>query len=308
MTYIEILYDLIKRLYPEFIKVTGMVLIKDDDGFNRIKMNVKTNLCYSIGFRHHQFHPLVEDPERIWQIKCTNLAGKKIQPASDKDWLPILPRYSPKIDTSNINSIQDLIKISDNSFNKASNYINSVRTNKITKANNIKPKEINYGYILRVNSVEKRYSILIESDLLKFIRSAIYNKPLKMDRQIFDPLYRLNYNFIKLYLSSCGNLKVIDIYPDWSNYYKTLSSVVNKIIVEVLHIMRRRYSTPMEDALIENKDIISKIATGFAKHIQSEEGKINPYNDEVADAIKDFIVDVHNTQIYVKTILALSKV
>lgn len=65
LTYAEVIYDLITRLYPSFAEQAGIGLTDSRLTFK----NLPRTRSYTFGFRHHNFHPIVSDPERIWLVQ-----------------------------------------------------------------------------------------------------------------------------------------------------------------------------------------------------------------------------------------------
>ncbi len=73
-TYAQIFFE-VASLYPQFVASSGMQLIAD-----KSTNDIKTRLtfpgldksrCYTVGFRSHDFHPMMSDPARMWQIQYT---------------------------------------------------------------------------------------------------------------------------------------------------------------------------------------------------------------------------------------------
>ena len=69
MTYAEVFYDLALRRYPEFVAQTGMAIARTGKSTRLTFTKLDPSFSYTVGFRHHNFHPVVEDPERMWSIQ-----------------------------------------------------------------------------------------------------------------------------------------------------------------------------------------------------------------------------------------------
>ena len=77
MTYAEVFYDLAVRRYPEFVTQTGMGITRTGKSTRLTFTKLDPSFSYTVGFRHHNFHPVVEDPERMWSIQSLpNLAQR----------------------------------------------------------------------------------------------------------------------------------------------------------------------------------------------------------------------------------------
>ena len=77
MTYAEVFYDLAMRRYPEFVTQTGMGITRTGKSTRLTFTKLDPSFSYTVGFRHHNFHPVVEDPERMWSIQSLpNLAQR----------------------------------------------------------------------------------------------------------------------------------------------------------------------------------------------------------------------------------------
>ena len=83
--------------YPEFISRVGLKLVDDHQGQGRFLYcaDLDRTKCYTVGFRHHDFHPMRWDPMRMWQIQYTIIAGKtpamQIVYSNDGGGLPGIP-------------------------------------------------------------------------------------------------------------------------------------------------------------------------------------------------------------------------
>jgi hypothetical protein len=69
-TYASVLHDLLTRKYPAFCERVGLAL----RGGRLVAPGLPPTHSHTIGFRHHDFHPLRADPERVWAIASADLA------------------------------------------------------------------------------------------------------------------------------------------------------------------------------------------------------------------------------------------
>ena len=76
-TYAEVLFELLAK-NPSFLAATGLRLrhglLRVDD----VRLDFQTlerGRCYTIGFRHPNFHPMVADLPGVWKIESVDLAS-----------------------------------------------------------------------------------------------------------------------------------------------------------------------------------------------------------------------------------------
>ena len=76
-TYAEILHEVLGR-HEAFVRETKMALKRDHlcEGDVRLDFEeLDPAACYTVGFRHENFHPLTSDPPAVWNVQTTRLAG-----------------------------------------------------------------------------------------------------------------------------------------------------------------------------------------------------------------------------------------
>ena len=76
-TYAEVLFELLAKS-PTFLASTGLrlrrgLLCVDDVGLDF--QTLDRGRCYTIGFRHPNFHPMAADPPGVWNIQSVDLAS-----------------------------------------------------------------------------------------------------------------------------------------------------------------------------------------------------------------------------------------
>jgi hypothetical protein len=180
LTYAAIFYDITQRLYPDFGAQTGMSLETRADGTTRLNFtNLDHSRCYTIGFRHHNFHPMKSDPERMWQIQSTDLSGTipQVVFSGNGHGLPVIPDQYVYAD--NFLGKPLTLEILRNNGSTAISQAATYAAQFVAAAHPQLPAELNYGYILRARAsargVTKEHSnILIDTPLLKRIRKIIY--------------------------------------------------------------------------------------------------------------------------------------
>ena len=89
-TYAEVLSELLAKS-PTFLAATGLRLRHGLLCVDDVHLDFQTlerGRCYTIGFRHPNFHPMVADPPGVWNIQSVDLASGVASGAG----LPGIPR------------------------------------------------------------------------------------------------------------------------------------------------------------------------------------------------------------------------
>ena len=245
LTYAEILMDLITRLYPEFITVTGMSLIKNAEKTILAFTNLNTKYCYTIGFRHHNFHPIKFDLEKIWQIQHTDVSGPLpviCEFTTINVGLPIIPIQMP-IDLV-LPTMKKLQLLVESSFVNATTSI--VRDKVVT---------FKYGYILKSKNINETgiYSnILIESSLLSIIKRILYSPIARNAKENITHLNKLDYMLMRSFLSIKYKNKAIALLPEYKFKFDAYEVFINSIVEKILTKKINNLSNEKLDIFIYN--------------------------------------------------------
>ncbi|NBP78783.1 MAG: hypothetical protein EBU62_14995 [Proteobacteria bacterium] len=71
LTFAEVFLDIVTRMYPDFVAATGARL-RITGGVAGLEFDrLDPSHSFVIGFRHHDFHPLRADAERMWLIQAS---------------------------------------------------------------------------------------------------------------------------------------------------------------------------------------------------------------------------------------------
>ena len=76
-TYAEVLFELLAKTRT-FLEVAGRKLRRGLLRVDDVRLEFQTlerGRCYTIGFRHPNFHPMVADPPGVWNIQSVDLAS-----------------------------------------------------------------------------------------------------------------------------------------------------------------------------------------------------------------------------------------
>lgn len=271
LTYAEIIYDLLERLYPEVIKKLGISLLNSDsihfDNLNR-------SYSYTIGFRHHNFHPLLKDPETIWNIQHVALRS-----------------------THSTGRASLEVKYDDG--------ICGIKNQEIIDNDTFKPihltntEDLHYGYILRTKNPYKYPSILFDSPLLKKIKKNIYNYPSNTIRQYITHENRYDYVVIKNYFNKFERNDMLQLYPQFLERYNLYTKCINETIQCMISMLKNKISN--ENKPINVHPAINILAMSLIKHIAKFEA-MDPHNENTESVLKDYIMNIEYSVLFLHTI------
>ena len=338
MTYAEIFYDLVDRLYPEFKAHTGMEIL-----YISLNGEVKTILtfsnldptkCYSLGFRHHNFHPLKIDPEKIWQVQYSDLSTKNevVRVYSGGFFPPeILPvqkvwEYSK---FTNIDAHTDEPKIVSYSMIEKkgeSSFINAcIECGKYIEKSNLFSDEDNeapstyipqYGFILRsldISQTGALSNIIIEYPLFINNKKLIYEQ-FNRDKLI-NETNRMKHNAMRAFLNDGrGDIftsykkKFIALYPEWSPKFYVFEQFISQLTIQIrlniIYQQKKEYAAAPIEVLTMgdlkiNREKFERIAIDFANMIK-QNFKINKYTNihNLEKIIRDYIQNYQYASIY----------
>ncbi len=278
LTYAEIIYDLFKRLYPDSIEQCGIELI-DNTTLNFNKLN--KNKSYTIGFRHHNFHPLLKDPECMWNIQNVNTSnGKK----EFNDGIPGI--LNQKIITA-INSLDQL------KYNTKTSILDASR---------IENPVFNYGYILRSKdiSVTKECSnILISSPLLLKIKKNIYDYPVNSLKQYITHLNRFEYIALKNFFNKSEKNDMIQLYPQLVEKFNIYNKCINETILCTMTLLKNKQMGLTEP--LNFQTCIITLAYSLLKHISKFEA-LDPFNKDTELVLKDYYSNIEYCILFINCI------
>jgi hypothetical protein len=317
LTYAEVFHDLVNRLYPDFKTLTGMDIIyinyKDEVKTYLTFTDLDTKYCYSFGFRHHNFHPLKIDKEKIWQIQYVDLSAPNPQIIYGGKFPPhILPEhekynysyFGKDIITKSIIEIKCMA-----SFTNACILINSNFLEKsiipdnnemsLDMANNL---HFQYGFILRSKdrSQTENYSdIIIKSILLKIVESLLYKY--HTDYKLYVNHHnRMEYIAMRAFLKTgkddiltSHRQQFIALFPEWSKKFFMFETLMTSIIDGI----KLKYCIKHEKN--EKNENMDKLVTNLYKIIRRNYTNITKDYDNI---IRNYIINPEYTLIYLHLI------
>lgn len=267
--YAEILFDMLDK------EKLGVKIVRDylEEGDCRLSFSkLDKNYSYTIGFRSHNFQPLLLDPERLWDIHQCDLSTCTI--VSDKG---ITGCVEPTIDPPN--RVQDL---------QTSGFLDKA------------PNEIMYGYTLRSTDVKETgvYSnVLIDTDLLRFIRRIMYGQP-SLKKKL-NCKNRFMHQAIRALLDHTISDTFLRLYPQCEELNKELNKLIQSVQERVISISRTDALHPFADKTPDDGSKIDIVARAIYGKIKTNVPRFNAHNREANVIVKSYLLVPDHAIIYV---------
>jgi hypothetical protein len=281
-TYMEAINEL-AAAYPDFS------LEKLDHGY-----------CYTIGFRHHDFQPLLMDPQRLWFIQACNTAAMNVTTvrANISDLIShpsqiasIVKNSSPVLTITTMVNIglpvqTPMAFAAELAADAVVNNLimkNATSIEEFTKRGDVKPSP-HYGFVLRPKSGAIVGDILLESALLQMIKKTLYNFPKKrFDSETqLNFINRMEYAKLRAYLSVRTKYQFLTLYPQFE--------VFNKVASIIVAIARKTHV-----ACGPADRVAEIIAKRFSDHMDKQ---INVTGPDGIGMAMDFIVSLKYLEMY----------
>lgn len=269
------------------------------------------NKSYTIGFRHNDFHPLINDPAKMWLIQTCDLSllnGDKPELCIDVSasiGLPLQTQATlPSLTGQKL--MRWIQNKNESSLNK---YLASARDN--NRAN----LDIHYGYVLRSNTLadglRANSNIILESELLKQVRFHMYNLPKRRQETVsITADNRLEYTVLRAFLSCNTKYVFLNLFPQFSEHYHKYDSLFSKLANRIIAALRNRN---VRDTVFNSvrgprtKDTmalrIDRLASALVSHIEKA-GRINVLDPQGPGIILDFIMDKKYLDLYYACLFA----
>ncbi|SIP85882.1 Hypothetical protein PACV_167 [Pacmanvirus A23] len=269
-TYMDTLLE-VTKLYPDF-------------SFDKLSKETS----YTIGFRHNNFHPLLTDTAKMWLIQSCNLKSMTVE-TNTNIGIPLQTTATlPKLEKKSL--LKWMLTRNENSLTR---YINSVRDGS-------KTPEIHYGYVLRNTSFGANSNIILESELLKQIRSHMYNLP-KIGRTevVVSAEGRMEYAVLRAYLS-LQKYVFLNLFPQFSDNYRKYDALFNKLSNRVVAALRNRNTREIVFNSLKHSSSdrnLDKVAVTIIRDIE-DCGRINVMDSQGPGIVLDFITNKNYLDLY----------
>lgn len=283
--------------------------------------NLDIEKSYTVGFRHPNFHPLLNDSSRMWAIQSTSVKdGAVVVDCSSNfglpDQLPVNEILSNLTGAEKLQTMLSINKSALNNYLSTSKKENNQNKNlksllNFTEKSTYQEPLIHYGFIVkRLNNTEQPTCIILESHLLRKIRQLFYNIPKKYNngsKMEINHTNRMKYCALRSFLDVSSKKLFISLFPQFGKEYILFTNTVNYIIDGIIKhykgLERKLYRFSSSLKVNNNIDILSLT---FIGHIDNHE-KLNSSSKYMQSIIHDYVVDPSYTDLYFCTLFSSEK-
>jgi hypothetical protein len=326
-TYSEIVHELLSK-HPKFVKETGMALVRDHLCENDVRLTFKkldNKRCYTIGFRHPNFHPMKGDPPAVWNIQSTDLVSGKPEYLAGLPHVPRQALYSREdiirlatsggrkgvgVDGTGL-QLADLAHISRTALDDAKAFMAGKAPTVPPLPDTLKEKGIhvckfNYGFILRARDPAKTAmypDILCESPLLRRVRYLIYRRPSRQVQEELNEGSRLEYSAIKAFLTPKDRDEFLALFPSFKPRFVQYQEFVDNVIHLIISMQRHNAMTsPGQGKDVQPRTSTKTIAKALLKHITTHGGDFIPFHKDAHSIVRDYVVRPEYAVLYLRAI------
>lgn len=233
--------------------------------------NLNTKHCYTVGFRHHEMHPLVADPQRAWIIQAVDLAAFNDGATN----------YAADTACTGLTG-QRVVPIPTGA--KLSNWLVRHGQGSLGAYLRGRPNPpIYYGAILRGNPGYP--DILLESDLMSTIRNLMYNFPKECGANVV-PETRASYMVLRALLK--GSPHFLSLFPQFRKQYKKYEESLDDLADRVLKVMTTGEVGPNQ---------LDQYANSVAVQL-SQVALVNPNNGHAKSIVVDYLTTAGDSDRY----------
>lgn len=305
---------------PE-IKSTPRWCLGSANGFevNNLKMNQETYMdallrvsgiklanldktkCYSIGFRSHDFHPLLDDPERAWMIQVVDLAfinQAKLAEGKAESKSALWSDMEDPVDVITLSGkctdtgldFQTPVKIDANTIaaNTRSALERFLASSVAAARDSTTAPQICYGYIIRCrfDKYGPAANVMVESTLLSRIRRSMYNTrdipPTVLPKDI------RKYIVLKAFLSF-EPYHFTSIYPQYTADFTNYKLMFDAVCSVIYDRLRNRANTVVPSAPFP-ESVIMQLVDEFNVDVRNQLPSVLPFDPSCKDLIRAIIV------------------
>lgn len=300
--YAEIFYRVAEQ-YPDFISQVKMTIIggKGEPGPFLHCDNLDRTKCYSVGFRHHNFHPMTWDPMRMWQIQYTTIGDDVLTTYNDDEGgLPGIP-WQSTVSPSTLTEDGQPIPLTLERLRELC--LPAIRDAKrlAAEATAVAAQKPNYGFILRSKDptiTGEHSDFLVESPLLRKIRRILYQRPSRAIRNDLNHEVRLEYNIIRTFLTAVEREDCVALFPGWKAKFNAYEEFVSNVVHNIIHMHRQ---AAMGSASREPvpKSPTTVVAKALLAHITRYES-LGAFHRDTESIIRDYVTNPEYALLYLR--------
>jgi hypothetical protein len=312
-TYAEIIYELLSE-HADFVEASGLRLVRNFLCDNDVRLDFQgldPSMCYTIGFRHPDFHPLagsVVDPPGVWNIQGADLATGRPLYGADNPGLPHVP-HQLTYDRESLAgllrgepTVERMARHGEGALGEAIAAISAGRPMPLAAACEKaaaldgRPKHItplNYGFILRARDPAQCQcpDVLVQTDLLAQVRRLVYQMPSKSAREDLTSLTRMEFAAMRAYLSDRDRELFLQLFPVFAPHFKEYGALVEKVVDMIIMLGRQTSMAPMTrpaDQTVPSTKIAT-LARAMLAFINSS-GGVNVFNKDAPNIVRDYVM------------------
>ena len=195
--------------------------------------------CYTLGFRHHNFHPMAADPPWVWNIQSVDLASEDATVAG----LPGIPRQAAYnredlvrlVGSQDVRRrvirVEDLELISRRALDDAKAAIAGKPVPQLSVSREwVFNTSFNYGFILHSRRPEVYPDVFYASPLLHRVRQLIYSR--RPPQQVQSARYQ--YNSLRAFLNP-SDRSDFELFPEFAPCFAMYERFVNNVVDLVIN-------------------------------------------------------------------------
>ena len=236
-TYAVVLSELMAKSQT-FFAATGLSLRRGLYCVDDVRLDFQTldrGRCYTIGYRHPNFHPMAADPLGVWNIQSVDLESGVGTAAG----LPGIPRQaaynredlvrlvgSQKVRRRGIR-VEDLELISRRAFGDAKAAIAGKPVPRLLASREgVFKTSFNYGFILRSRKPEVCSDVLYASPLLHRVGQLIYSR--RSPQQVQSAWYQCN--SLSAFICPSDRSDFLELFPEFVPCFAMYDRFVNNVV------------------------------------------------------------------------------
>ena len=315
-TYAEVVFDIMSRLHPEFVAATGAALVLGPARLTFAALD--PGYSYTFGFRHHDFHPIRSDPERVWQIQAAPnaaaLVGGTAALVGGAAGLPAVPfqtvvaqsALACELGLANPFTLAQLRATGTHAFETAAAHISGAAV--------VSPAALafNYGWILRLKTDAglspaaralaaahaDHAHVLVETPLLVRVRRSIYERAPRSVRDNISATERFDYNAMRAFLMpSAGDY--LTLFPAQAGLFTKYQKFMDELVGEAVEILQQRARAPAREP--RPATAAGRIAQALLKHIAESAG-LTAGSRDVEGILRDLIMVPENAYLFLRAV------